>query len=209
MKSEAQKIKKLYNRGLSFILMGPPGAGKSTQGVYLAQILNGCFLSTGSLLRTAACAGDEKASQIKQILDYGGVVSSSILMPILQTTLNTLDDRCNLILDFGGTIEQCVALEDILQIQNRGLNALIHITVPDNVLKKRLVRRGRQDDSLELIGRRLEIYHHDIQPIMEYYKNKESFLDIYGLGSERNVTDKIIAEILRIGSLRKKFNWQN
>lgn len=201
MKSETERIKALYNRGLSFILIGPPGAGKSTQGVYLAKALDGCFLSVGSLLRSAACAEDERASQIKQILDQGGVVPSPILIPLLDAALKTLDCMCNLFLDFGGTIEQCIALEDILQIHNRKLNAFIHITVPDSDLKERLVKRGREDDNPALLGKRIEIYRNDIQPIIKHYKDKGMLLNISGLGPEGNITDKIIAEVLRMSEL--------
>ncbi len=195
--NETEK-KELYNRGLGFVLMGPPGAGKSSQGAYLAQKLNGYFLSAGSLLRSASCAGDERASQIKKILDCGGVVPFSVLVPILEAALKDIGCICNLFLDIGGTLDQCIALEGILQKYNIKFCALIHIAVPDNDLKERLIKRGREDDSPALIEKRIEIYRNDIQPIIKHYKGEGILLNISGLGQKRNITDKIITEILKM-----------
>jgi adenylate kinase len=75
------------------------------------------------------------------------------------------------------------------------IRAVLNMIVPEEELLKRLSTRGRQDDELETIRRRLRIYHDTTEPLAEYYRGKGILVDIYGVGGIEDITNQILTAV--------------
>ncbi len=174
------------------IIFGPPGVGKGTQAELLAKELNLFHLSTGEFLRKAVSEGTELGKKAKEIMEAGMLVSDEIMIGIVKEALEkNINDGQGFILDgFPRTIQQAQEL-DILFSQFKYDNTkVISLTANDDELVKRLLLRGRSDDTEETIRKRLEIYGMSTQPVLDYYKDRT--IEINGVGEIPEVNKKIV-----------------
>jgi len=148
------------------ILLGVPGSGKSTQGQLLADRGKLKWISMGEILR-------EKASpEQKQRMASGNLLGSQETIDILMPVLSELGDQPELILDgFPRNVEQAKWILD--QAKNGALkvSALVHLFAEEPVVEKRLMARGRSDDTPQTIANRFNIYQQTFQPVIELLKN--------------------------------------
>jgi adenylate kinase len=182
------------------IILGPPGAGKGTQSILIAQKLGLKHLSTGEILRKAVADGTELGLKAKEIMEAGNLVSDDIMIGIIKDALSLPDAKKGFILDgFPRTLEQARQLDKILdELGYRDLK-IINITLDDDELVRRMLGRGRKDDTAETIQNRLNVYKEQTAPVREHYLAKSAVFDIYGIGSIEEINNKVLESLGKKG----------
>ena len=152
------------------LFLGPPGAGKGTQAALLSEANSYLHLSTGELLRKEIELGTCLGKQVKGIMNKGELVSDRLVLEIVKKNLD--QDNNGWILDgYPRNLSQVNSLNDVLTNLNQPLDIVFYLDIPDEILIKRLLMRGRIDDNEETIKTRLKIYKGTTEPLIEYYKN--------------------------------------
>jgi adenylate kinase len=187
---------------MQVIILGPPGAGKGTQSLLIAQKLDLIHLSTGEILRKAVERGTELGLRAKEIMQRGGLVPDDIMIGLVRDTLSLPEMKKGFILDgFPRTLNQATALDGILTDLNFNNVKVVNLVADENELIKRLMQRGRKDDSIETVKHRLEVYHQQTLPIREYYLKRCKVYDIEGVGDIEAINSNII-NVLKESALK-------
>ena len=152
------------------LFLGPPGAGKGTQAALLSEANSYLHLSTGELLRKEIDLNTDLGRQVKEIMNKGELVSDQTVLEIVKKNLNTYNKGW--ILDgYPRNLTQVNSLNHVLMNINQPLEIVFYLDIPDEILIKRLLLRGRKDDNEKTIKTRLKIYKETTEPLIEYYKN--------------------------------------
>ncbi len=126
----------------NIILLGPPGAGKGTQAVKIAEKYNIPQISTGDILRRAAAAGTNLGKEAKKFMDRGDLVPDEVVVGLVDERLMDTDCKDGYILDgFPRTVEQAKALDLILDEKGDGITYVVSIDVDEDELIERLTGR--------------------------------------------------------------------
>jgi len=189
---------------MNVIFLGPPGAGKGTQAQRICAALGIPQISTGDILRRAIKEQTKTGLEAKAYIDKGQLVPDSVVIAIVDERLKEADCQKGYILDgFPRTVPQAEALDKIAKI-----DAVIDLDVADEVLVNRLSGRRvclkcgatyhvsrlngetkctcgedlvqRADDKPETVLSRLEVYHQQTAPLVEYYTNKGNLHTVDG-----------------------------
>jgi len=176
------------------ILMGPPGAGKGTQGEILADSWQVPKIAPGDIFRAEIKQGTELGLKVKSYSDSGRLVPDDVVIEVIETRLRQSDTQSGWILDgFPRTVAQAVALDALLVEINQPYDSVINLDVPDKFLierlKARAVDQGRVDDTEEVIKNRLEEYNAKTRPLLEFYGKNVTQID--GTSSMPEVTETI------------------
>lgn len=124
------------------VLLGPPGVGKGTQGVRLADGLGWERIVTGDLLRTARRSGTELGREAKKYMDAGELVPDDVMVALVEEKLDEVPGGTGVVFDgFPRTVPQAEALDDALERHDRGVDRVVLLEAPDEVLEKRLTGR--------------------------------------------------------------------
>lgn len=166
---------------MRIVLLGPPGAGKGTQAVKLAEKLGVPQISTGDLFRQNISHGTELGLQAKKYLDAGDLVPAELTNALVDDRLNDDDVAGGFILDgFPRTVEQAGALHDMLARRGLKLDAVLEFRVPEEELVARLAGRGRADDTEDVIRNRFRVYRDETAPLLDYYRDELKTVDAVG-----------------------------
>ena len=161
------------------ILFGPPGAGKGTQALNLVRDFNLYKISTGDLLRDEVSSGSDLGLQASEIMNKGELVSDELVLSIVEGRLDNI--KKGWLLDgFPRNVNQANALKNLLEKINHPLEAVISIQIADDVLIKRLLSRGREDDNEEVIVNRLKVYREQTSPLIDLYSKQGLLVEIDG-----------------------------
>jgi adenylate kinase len=171
---------------MKLILLGPPGAGKGTQAQRLVDKHGIVQLSTGDMLRAAVKAGTPVGLRARDIMDRGELVPDDVVVSIVSDRIDQPDAKKGFILDgFPRTVPQAVALDRLLKEKGLKLDAVVELKVNVGILQQRIENRIaeakangqplRTDDDPEKLKRRVEIYHEQTAPLIDYYR-LEGFL---------------------------------
>lgn len=147
---------------MNIIIFGPQGSGKGTQAQLLSETFGMHHISSGDILRDGATLGDKKCQKLKKLLDAGELVPDKEIISIIKEHIKEDD---NIFDGFPRTLEQAHELDDIIEI-----DLVIELNIPDEEVIKRMKLRKRDDDKEELIKKRLEHYHDETEPLIEYYR---------------------------------------
>ena len=189
------------------ILLGPPGAGKGTQAVRLVETFGYVQLSTGDMLRAAVKTGSEIGKRAKVIMDRGDLMPDDVMIEIISNRIEEPDCAKGVILDgFPRTVAQADALGDLLASSGKALDAVIEIKVDDAALIGRIEGRAaeteggpRGDDNAEALKKRLEVYHQQTAPLIEYYANRDALRSVNGMADIDAVSKEIEGVIVSLG----------
>ena len=174
------------------VLLGPPGAGKGTQAVKLAEKLGIPQISTGDLFRSNINDGTELGLEAKRYLDAGDLVPSELTNALVDKRLDEPDAADGFILDgYPRSVEQAEALTRMLAARNTKLDAVLEFRVSEEELLTRLKDRGRADDTEEVIHNRMKVYRDETAPLLEYYDGTVKTVDAVGS------LDEVFARALR------------
>ncbi|MBA4782369.1 MAG: adenylate kinase [Rhizobiales bacterium] len=185
---------------MNLILLGPPGAGKGTQAQRLVEERGVVQLSTGDMLRAAVAAGTPVGLKAKAIMERGELVSDDVICGIISERIEAPDCAKGFILDgFPRTVAQAEALDMLLDRKAMKLDAVIEITVDEDVLLSRIENRAREtgsaraDDNAETLAKRLRVYRDQTAPVSEYYRRSGALTAVDGMKPIDAVTAEIRA----------------
>lgn len=170
------------------IFLGGQGSGKSTQAKMLAQKLGLPYIEMGQLLRDKSKEDDTEAGDIRQALEIGNLVPDQIAIKTLKERLKANDCQNGFVLD--GYPRNYAQIEGL----PNDIDKVFYIKVSDQEAISRLIQRGRHDDSLDVITRRLELYHSETEPLLTYFEQAKVLREING---ERPI-DQIHEDIIKI-----------
>ena len=177
---------------MNLILLGPPGAGKGTQGENLAKKRGLIQLSTGDMLRQAVKAGTPVGLVASAIMEAGGLVPDDVVIKIIAERIAQPDCAKGFILDgFPRTLKQAAALDELLTAKGKQIDAVIELKVNDDALLSRIENRAREtiaaggvpraDDNAEALRKRLMAYYRETAPLIGYYFAKGKLRCVDGM----------------------------
>jgi adenylate kinase len=219
---------------MRLILLGGPGAGKGTQANFIKERYGIPQISTGDMLRAAVKAGTELGKQAKKVMDAGGLVSDDIIIGLVKERIKEPDCQKGFLFDgFPRTIPQAdamknagVAIDAVVDIDvpdseiiKRMSGRRVHLASgrtyhmvfnppktegKDDVTGEDLIQRD--DDKEETVRKRLDIYHSQTEPLVEYYKKWESsgasgapkYIRIEGVGKVEEIRDQAFGALDKI-----------
>ncbi len=185
---------------LNIALFGPPGAGKGTQSKMLIEKYNLAYISTGDILREEIAQGTDLGLQAKDIIKQGGLVPDEIIVQIMEEKISSNSGFNGFLFDgFPRTTVQAYILEGLLLKLNTKLDCMLSLEVPNETLKKRLLKRAetdnRSDDTEEVINVRLQEYDTKTTPVAEFYKEKDIYHPIDGVGEINAIFQRLTSVI--------------
>ncbi|CEA01110.1 adenylate kinase [Pseudomonas saudimassiliensis] len=211
------------------ILLGAPGAGKGTQAQFICQRFGIPQISTGDMLRAAVKAGTELGLQVKEVMDSGGLVSDELIIGLINERITHGDCANGFLFDgFPRTIPQAEALveaginiDHVLEIAvddeeivgrisgrrvHPGSGRVYHLehnppreAGQDDVTGEALIQR--EDDKEETVRKRLQVYHTQTQPLVEFYRALSASTGtpkcsrVEGVGSVEEITSRVLAAL--------------
>jgi adenylate kinase len=221
---------------MRLILLGGPGAGKGTQANFIKDKYQIPQISTGDMLRAAIKAGSDLGKKAKGYMDSGGLVPDEVIIGLVKERIKEADCQKGFLFDgFPRTIPQADAMKDagvaldavvdinvpdaeiIKRMSGRRVHLAsgrtYHVTFnppkedgKDDVTGEALIQRD--DDQEETVRNRLDVYHAQTEPLIEYYKNWESsgesvapkYIRIEGVGKVEEIRDQIYSVLDRLQS---------
>ena len=184
----------------NIVIFGAPGSGKGTQSDLLIKKYGFGHISTGDVLRNEIKNGTELGKTAKGYIDNGQLTPDELMVSILASVYDGFGaDHAGVIFDgFPRTIAQAEALKAMLAERGHAVAAMIELDVPEAELMKRLIKRGqesgRSDDNEETIKKRLDVYHNQTSPLIDWYEKEGIHNHIDGLGE----LDRIFKDICEV-----------
>ncbi|HTE77291.1 MAG TPA: adenylate kinase [Xanthobacteraceae bacterium] len=191
---------------MRLILLGPPGAGKGTQGQRLAAKYGIVQLSTGDMLREAVKSATPIGRKVQDIIAHGRLAPDNLVVDLVGQRIAEPDAHKGFILDgFPRTVPQAAALDRMLAGKGLALDAVIELRVDEAALIKRIESRIlemrmkgeplRDDDNPEVLHIRLQAYREQTAPLIDYYDRKRVLRTVNGMAPIEEVTaaiDKVL-----------------
>jgi adenylate kinase len=180
----------------NIVLFGPPGYGKGTQAIKIANKYELIHVSTGDILRAEVANQSELGKMASVLMQEGKLVPDEIVIEMIRNKFSQYGQEQGFIFDgFPRTVAQAEALDSLLAELVRNITCVISLQVATEELVNRLLLRGeiegRKDDNQETIQRRLEEYHQKTAPVSDYYKGKSKLYVIDGNGAIDIITNRI------------------
>jgi adenylate kinase len=220
---------------MRLILLGGPGAGKGTQANYLKENYQIPQISTGDMLRAAVKAGTDLGLKAKEFMDSGGLVPDDVIIGLVKERIKEADCKKGFLFDgFPRTIPQADAMKEAgvpidavvdidvpdEEIIKRMSGRRVHLASgrtyhvvfnppreqgKDDVTGEPLIQRD--DDQEATVRKRLEVYHNQTEPLIDYYKGWRSsgkagapqYIRIAGVGKVEEIRDQIFTALDNLG----------
>lgn len=190
---------------MRLVLLGPPGAGKGTQAVRLAERYGIPAISTGDLFRENIRAGTPLGQLAKSYTDAGRLVPDEVTNDLVRDRFTAGDLGAGFLLDgYPRNAAQVGTLDEILGEHGQTLDAVVEITADTDEVVRRLLQRareqGRADDTEDVIRHRQEVYRADTAPICDLYAARGLLVQADGMGPVDEVTTRIVSALDAIDS---------
>jgi adenylate kinase len=185
---------------MRMLIIGPPGAGKGTQAVRVAERYAIPAISTGDIFRANVSEGTPLGLRAKDYMDRGAYVPDDLTNALVLDRLAQQDAGSGFLLDgFPRTIAQVSTLDDCLAATDGGLDAVIRLQIEGDELVERLLLRaqdqGRSDDTEDVIRTRLAVYQEQTHPLVEVYEDRGLLVGVDGVGPVDEVTERVFAAL--------------
>ena len=179
------------------VIMGPQGAGKGTQAARISERLGVPAISTGDIFRGNIARGTELGRAVQAFTARGELVPDTVTNSMVRERLGQPDAEVGFILDgYPRNAAQVAELDTILADLGVALDAVIQLTAERGELMSRMRRRaeleGRQDDTEEVIARRLDIYEAETAPLAEAYAARGLLVGVDGIGEVDEVAARVM-----------------
>lgn len=183
-------------RSARFLIVGPQGSGKGTQGVLVAEAFDVPQVATGDIFRANVAGGTELGKQVQAIIEAGDLVPDELTSALVADRLAQADASEGFLLDgYPRNRGQVADLDAFLERRGESLDAVIELEVPREEsiarIHQRAVEQGRTDDTEEVIANRLAIYERETAPILDVYRERGLVVTIDGVGTLDEVTGRI------------------
>jgi adenylate kinase len=167
------------------IFFGPPGVGKGTQAMIVAERTGWAHISTGDMLRAHVKEGTPLGLKAKEFMGQGLLTPDDLVIEMFTGRLARLTPDQGFVLDgFPRTLPQAVALDAALAKQGRAIDIAINITAPDDILLDRMLGRAKEssraDDTPEAIAVRLQVQKPPVE-LLDHYRKAGKLKDVDGL----------------------------
>lgn len=182
---------------VNFLIFGPPGSGKGTQSVKLAEKFNLMHLSTGDMLRAEIAAGTDLGKKMSSIMSKGELVPDEVVIEMIAAMTDSTKNKAGFLFDgFPRTVAQTEALENMLNERGMKIDCMLVLEVDHDELVKRLMLRaelsGRPDDKdPAVIENRIDVYREKTEPIIDYCRQRGIYQPVDGVGT----IDEIFARL--------------
>jgi adenylate kinase len=181
-------------------MIGPQGSGKGTQAKMLADRLGLYSWDTGAILRESREHTFADGRTVGEIIDSGGLLADEQVLEVAKERLATIKPSQGVVFDgIPRRIGQAEFLMDFLKGQGRTTFCTIFLNVPREESIKRLLKRAevqhREDDTLEAIEYRLDQYEEATVPVLDYLRERSTFIEIDGRPDIAEVTKEIVSAL--------------
>lgn len=208
---------------MRLVLVGPPGAGKGTQAQFLAAHYSIPHIATGDIFRSNLKAGTPLGLQAKSFMDRGELVPDSVTNEMVKDRLLQGDLSNGFLLDgFPRNVLQAEVLRANLAEKSTPLTAVLELSIANDEIIARLSSRRtckecglptvnnekcpncggdvyqREDDKVEVISRRLEVYQEQTAPIISFYRSEGLLITVSASGSVEEITMRAISALNRV-----------
>ena len=187
-----------------FLIVGPQGSGKGTQGVLVAEAFGVPQVATGDIFRAHVAGGTELGNRVQAIIEAGDLVPDALTSELVRDRLEQADAARGFLLDgYPRNRGQVDDLDAFLTARGEALDAVIELEVPraESIarLQQRAADQGRTDDTEEVIANRLAIYERETAPILDVYRERGIVVRVDGVGSLDEVTERIFSALAARG----------
>jgi adenylate kinase len=181
---------------VDLLLLGPPGAGKGTQGVLLSARLGLPKFATGDLLREAVANQTPLGLKAKAIMEAGALVSDDVILGVVREQLAQPEAQQGVIFDgVVRTIPQAEGVAALLTELGRKIDMVLFLDVADEEILGRIAKRrgveGRADDAPTSVARRLTAYREQTAPVLDWYQSRGGVTRIEGTGSVEEIAARV------------------
>lgn len=185
---------------MRLVLVGPPGAGKGTQAARLTERYSVPSVSTGDIFRANVKGETALGKKAQEYMSTGALVPDEVTNAMVKDRLAQDDVAGGFLLDgYPRNPEQAVELDGILAELGVELDAVLEITADTQEVTRRLLNRarleGRDDDTEEVIRKRLEVYTESTAPLTAFYDARGVLVRVDGIGDVDDVTSRILAAL--------------
>lgn len=192
------------SRSARFLIVGPQGSGKGTQGVLVAEAFEVPQVSTGDIFRANISGGTELGARVQAIIEAGDLVPDELTSELVRDRLAQPDAAEGFLLDgYPRNRGQVADLAAFLDARGEALDAVIELDVPRDEsitrISQRAIEQGRTDDTEDVIANRLAIYERETAPILEVYRAQGIVVRIDGVGTLDEVTTRIFEALAARG----------
>jgi adenylate kinase len=180
---------------LNILLLGPQGSGKGTQAKRISADYGIPQIATGDMFRSAIASKTELGQKVAPILAAGELVPDDLTIALIRERLSQPDTMQGFVLDgFPRTLPQAEALDGILSESDRGITVVLDFQLSEELAEQRLLKRaleqGRDDDTPEIIHRRMETMRIP-ETLVELYRARGLLV---GIHAERSI-EEVFAEV--------------
>jgi adenylate kinase len=181
---------------VNLLVFGPQGSGKGTQAKRISAEFGIPHVSTGDMFRAAIAQRTDLGLTVEPLLANGILVPDDVTIALIRARLGEPDAAGGFVLDgFPRNLAQAEALDALLADIGHGLDAILFFDISDEVAMKRALGRARDenrdDDTHDVITRRLATYHAETEPVVEHYRATGKLVPLHG---ERTI-DEVWTEV--------------
>lgn len=176
---------------MKILITGPQGSGKTTQAEILAAKLGLCLVGAGDLVREFSEKKHPQSAGVRSNLDRGELVDNDVIYQLVKERLAKPDCALGFVSDGYPRSEDQSAYFD------PEFDKVIYLDISDQVAEERLLKRGRKDDTLELIDNRLNWYHQETEPLLKKYQPEGKLIKVDGTLPVDEISEKIYQEVTK------------